>query len=100
MKVILTRRAQTDLRQIGLWIAKDNPPRSRTYVEEIRDACLALGPFPKKWPVVAQMSDGPMRRGLHGPYAIFYVIKPGRVTVLAVVHGSRLSDPGQIPDNP
>lgn len=96
MKVALARRAQSDLRQIGQWIARDNPRRARTYVEDLMATCLSLRQFPEQWPVV---SKGPptMRRAVHGKYAIFYLVRTDRVLVLAIIHGSRLIDPGRIP---
>ena len=94
--MVLTRRAQTDLRQIGRWIARDSPRRSKTYVEEIQRTCQGLALFPEKWAVVSQRPE-PVRRAIHGSYAIFYVVRPGRVMVVAVVHGAQLSDPGEIP---
>ena len=38
-----------------------------------------------------------MRRAVHGKYAIFYLVVPDRVLVLAIIHGSRLITPGRIP---
>lgn len=95
MKVIITPKAQSDLRDIGRWIARDNRPRSRTYVVELRQKCLALGHYPERSPIVTQRRE-PVRRALHGPYAIFYVVRAERVVVLSVVNAARLQSPGQI----
>ncbi|MGV9008385.1 type II toxin-antitoxin system RelE/ParE family toxin [Brevundimonas sp.] len=95
MKVIITPKGQSDLRDIGRWIARDNRPRSKTYVAELRQKCLSLGQFPERSPVVAHRRE-PVRRTLHGAYAIFYVVRPERVVVLSVVNAARLQSPGQI----
>lgn len=95
MKVSLTPKAQSDLREIGRWIARDNRPRSKTYVREIRLKCLALGQHPERSPIVVQQRE-PVRRAVHGSYAIFYVVRSERVVVLSVIHAARLQSPDQI----
>jgi plasmid stabilization system protein ParE len=96
LKVVLTRRAQAELRQIGRWIARDNPRRGKTYVEELLVTCRSLSQFPEQWAVVSERPE-PVRRAIHGNYLIFYVLRPWRVLVTAITHGSRLIDPGRIP---
>jgi plasmid stabilization system protein ParE len=96
LKVTLTKRAQADLRQIGRWIARDNARRARTYVEELLTTCLSLREFPEQWPVVSKGREK-TRRAVHGRYCIFYVVRPKRVMVTAIIHGSRLIYPGEVP---
>lgn len=42
MKVRLTQEAIADLRDIGHWIALDDPERAITFVQELADKCLSL----------------------------------------------------------
>ena len=46
MNVRLTAEAEADLERIADTIARDNPPRALTFVQELRAACLGLADFP------------------------------------------------------
>ncbi|HEY0130718.1 MAG TPA: type II toxin-antitoxin system RelE/ParE family toxin [Allosphingosinicella sp.] len=77
MKVRITQAALADLRDIGHWIALDDPERAITFVQELAEKCLSLSdrpspirPRPRR--VKASGSDGianpdplPCRRGDH-----------------------------------
>jgi plasmid stabilization system protein ParE len=91
-KVIFTRRAKSNLRSIGDWIARDNPPRAVTFVGELRDACTGLLDFPSAYPVVAGLAGEPVRKRVFGAYLILYEIEGDDVRILAIVHGARDPD--------
>lgn len=42
MKIRITQEAFTDLRDIGHWIALDDPERALTFVQELAEKCLGL----------------------------------------------------------
>jgi plasmid stabilization system protein ParE len=42
MKVRITQAAFADLRDIGHWIALDDPERAVTFVQELGEKCLSL----------------------------------------------------------
>ena len=46
MNVRLTAEAEADLERIADTIARDNPPRALTFVQELRAACLGLARSP------------------------------------------------------
>lgn len=50
MKVQLTAEAERDLESIADRIAEDNPQRAISFIGELRDSCLGLARFPKRFP--------------------------------------------------
>lgn len=88
MIVHLTAEAERDLEQIGDWIARDNPARAVTFIEEIQRTCLDLAEFPERFPLVPRYEDWRVRHRTKGNYLIFYRVEPARVVILHVVHGA------------
>ena len=52
MIVRLTAEAESDLEQIGDYIAEDNPKRALSFVLALRDKCLGLADAPYGFPLV------------------------------------------------
>ncbi|WBH15715.1 type II toxin-antitoxin system RelE/ParE family toxin [Sphingomonas radiodurans] len=89
-EVIFSPQSQRDLREVGDYIAQDNPARATTFLGELEAACRSLGEFPSRFPSAPRF--GPNARRLnHGRYAIIYEVE-GFVTILAIVHGARNLD--------
>ena len=88
MKVRLTAEAEADLERIADTIARDNPPRAVTFVQELRAACLGLAEFPERFPLVPHYADRGVRHRVHGNYLVFYRVEADGVTVLHVLHGA------------
>lgn len=89
MKVEITDRAKSDLRMIGRWIARDNRPRSLTFVGELRQRCRAIGSRPRAYPLLQGFETEGIRRCNHRSYLIFYRIEGDKVRILHVMHGAR-----------
>jgi toxin ParE1/3/4 len=88
MRVEIMPQAWSDLAEIGDYIAQDSEERASSFVEELREASLALSDFPERRAIVPEYRDLGVRSRSHGPYVIFYRIG-GSVQVLRVVHGRR-----------
>jgi plasmid stabilization system protein ParE len=88
MKVFLTQAALADLRDIGHWIALDDPERAVTFVRELGDKCLGLAGNPFLYPSAPEIGVG-VRKRRHQRYLILYRIERDRVEILHVVHGAR-----------
>ena len=88
MIVRLTAEAETDLERIAEHIAQDNPPRALTFAQELRAACLGLGDFPERFPLVPRYANRGVRHRVYGDYLIFYRFDGASVTVLHVLHGA------------
>lgn len=73
MIVRLLPDAEADLEGIGDFIARDNPRRALSFVQELRTACLGLSELAYAFPLVPHYIEG----------------QPERVDILHVVHGAR-----------
>lgn len=86
--VKLSRRAQTNLRDLADWIARDNPDAALSFVGELRIACAELNDFPRRYPSAPHL--GPeVRRRTYGNYHIVYRLAGEDVVIIAIVHAAR-----------
>ncbi|PZQ62797.1 MAG: plasmid stabilization protein [Sphingomonas taxi] len=89
MKVVISSRARDDLDQIAAWIARDHPERAVSHNDELVDACIALGDYPRVYPRWPHHSAREIRRVNHNDHVIFYEVRATDVHVLTIVHGAR-----------
>ena len=89
MKVIIAREAIEDLVTIGEYIAKSNPARSDSFVEELYARCLALSEAPYAFQRIAHHTDRQIRKRPYRRYLILYEIGTTRIEVLRVFHGTQ-----------
>ncbi|AEI82193.1 hypothetical protein CNE_BB1p07760 (plasmid) [Cupriavidus necator N-1] len=90
--VRLTPLAEAELEAIADYIARDNPRRALSFVQELRDRCLSLADMPLTFPLVPRYEDRGIRHRVHGNYQIFYRVlgdPPARIDVLHVLHSAR-----------
>ncbi len=90
--VRLTPLAEAELEAIADYIARDNPRRALSFVQELRDWCLSLADMPLAFPLVPRYEDRGIRHRVHGNYQIFYRVvgdPPARIDVLHVLHSAR-----------
>lgn len=71
MKIEIARSARNDLTAIGDEIAKDNPARACSFVDELIDRCLSLSEHPERFPVALARPDRSVRKMTHGNYLTF-----------------------------
>ena len=88
MIVVLTREAEDDLERIGDFIARDNPDRAVTYVQELTAQCRSLSEAPRAFPIIMRHAHLGIRRRIYGNYLIFYRIGPDQIDVLHILHGA------------
>jgi plasmid stabilization system protein ParE len=89
MKVRFTAEADTDLRNIGDYIAADTPERAITFVAELREHSRQIGAMPHAFPAIGERGGFTYRRHRHGRYLICYRVRDGEVEVVRVLHGAR-----------
>lgn len=92
MIVRLTPLAEAELEAIADYIARDNPRRALSFVQELRERCLSLAEMPLAFPLVPRYDDRGIRHRVHGNYQIFYRVvgdPPERIDVLHVLHSAR-----------
>jgi toxin ParE1/3/4 len=88
-KVSLSDDALADLEEIADHIAHDSPKRARTFVRELRTACLALAEMSERFAMVGGLE---MRRRPYGNYGIYYEVDGNRVFVLRILNAAREVD--------
>ena len=86
MKVHLSAEAEAELETIGDHIAQDDPARAVSFVVELREACLGLGEFPRRFALVPRFERRGVRRRVHGNYLIFYRVDENAVFVVHILH--------------
>lgn len=89
MIVYLTAEAEQDLERIADYIAMDNPPRAVSFLEELREKCLALADMPERFPLVPRYEASGIRRRGHGNYLIFYRVETERVVIIHILNGAQ-----------
>jgi plasmid stabilization system protein ParE len=89
MKLVLTDEARADLVRIADWIARDNPRRAVTFVDEIEARCVQIPNMPRAHPLLPGREQSGLRRVVHGNYLIFYRVEPDHVVVVHILHGAR-----------
>jgi toxin ParE1/3/4 len=88
MRVVFTRLAEIDLEEIGDYIARDNPGRALTFVQELRAQCFKIAAAPLSCAVRPELGEN-LRSCAHGNYVIFFVVDGSRVLIARVLHGAR-----------
>ena len=89
MSVVITREAEANLEEIGDWIAEDNPLRAITFIETLRQKCLALADMPEGFPTVPRYEPSGIRRRPFRDYLIFYRVNDQTVEILHVLHAAQ-----------
>jgi toxin ParE1/3/4 len=88
VKVTFSPAAETDLMDIAVFIAQDNPKRALTFVDELEGKCDALGGAPGIGTSRPELGEG-VRMLPHGRYLIFYREASKGLRVERIIHGSR-----------
>lgn len=88
MKVTFSPAAATDLMDIAMFIAQDNPKRALTFVDELEGKCDALGGAPGIGTSRPELGEG-TRMLPHGRYLIFYREADKGLRIERIMHGSR-----------
>nr|WP_282554547.1 type II toxin-antitoxin system RelE/ParE family toxin [Providencia stuartii] len=84
MKLGISPLAEQDLESIGDWIAKDNPIRALSFIEELY----------QKWDSPTLYAERPeilpgLRSCAYGRYLLFFRVLEAEVRIERILHGSR-----------
>lgn len=88
-RVVWTRPARDDLREIRAYIAQDSERYARVVATRLVAAVRRLREYPLSGRVVPELGRPTVREVLEGSYRIVYRVTPDSVQILAVVHGAR-----------
>ena len=88
MRYELSPQAEIDLREIGDYIARDNPQRAASFVGELLAHSQRIAEHPEAYPARPELSEG-LRSCVHERYVIFFSASPERVRIERIIHDSR-----------
>jgi toxin ParE1/3/4 len=88
MRLHLSRRAQIDLVEIADYIARDNPERAASFIDEILEHCRGLIAFPRAARLRPEVGDG-VRIATFHRYLVIYVVGSEALEIRRIVHGAR-----------
>lgn len=88
MRLELSPAADADLIAIASFIARDNPPRALTFVDELEAVCGKLLDFPRSGADRSEIRAG-LRSRPHGNYVIFYTVGDAVIRIDRILHGAR-----------
>ena len=98
MRVILSDQAKAGLREITLYIARDNKARARSFMRQILAKTRELGDMPRAFPLVQRYEHHGIRRRPYRDYLIFYRVEDDRVAVIHILHGATDYEPLLFPE--
>jgi plasmid stabilization system protein ParE len=90
MKLRWTRRAESQLVEIGRFIARDKPGAARRWVEGLRRRAAEAAQRPLSGRVVPELGRDDVREVIIRGYRIVYRVGDGLVEVLTVFESHRL----------
>jgi toxin ParE1/3/4 len=80
--------AEADLLDIAAYIARDNPMRALSFIDELESRCADLLRFPEAGTPRPELAPD-LRSKPHGRYVIFYTPGPTAVRIERILHGAR-----------
>ncbi|MFS0515570.1 type II toxin-antitoxin system RelE/ParE family toxin [Nostoc sp. UIC 10607] len=89
MNVYWTTTAVENLSAIYAYIAQTSPQYAARIVDRITRRSEQIANFPLSGRIVLEFETEQIREVIEGSYRIIYYIKPEKVDVLAVIHGSQ-----------
>jgi toxin ParE1/3/4 len=99
MKLVITDEAKADLRQIGEWIAEDNPVRALSFVDELEDRCARLIEMPRAYLSACTASRKQWRAARTSRRRPYFLPRPAdTIDILHVLNGARDYEPILFPD--
>ena len=88
MRLVVSPRAEADLRDIGDWIEARDPGAALRWLAEIKGRMDLLKTSPGMGAPRFETRRG-LRMVLHGDYLVLYTPKRDHILVVRVVHGAR-----------
>ncbi len=88
MRCLYSARAVDDLDDIAGYIARDNPQRALSFIDELQQRCEQLASFPAAAPLRPDIADG-IRMVPFGRYLILYSVAGDHLLIERIVHGAR-----------
>ena len=90
MRVLWTENAIDHLTNIYEYIAINSPTYARRMIDRITRRSEQIAEHALSGRKVPEFDAEDIREIIEKPYRIIYRIKPGRIDIIAVIHGARL----------
>ncbi|WP_417691785.1 type II toxin-antitoxin system RelE/ParE family toxin [Roseibium sp.] len=87
-RLVILPKARDDLREIGDYIARDNPGRALSFINEIEARLRQVAARPQSFPSRKDLHAG-LRSARHGRYLIFFREVQNTVQIVRVLQGQR-----------
>jgi toxin ParE1/3/4 len=87
-RLVFSPRAEADLEGIGDYIARDNPARAISFLDELRAHCDRIAATPGSYPAREDLAAG-LRMAVHGRYLILFGTNRDGVRIERILHGAR-----------
>ena len=88
MRFEVRQAARNDLSDIATYIARDNPERAVSFIEELLARIEMVFERPLSFPARGELGAG-VRSAIHGRYLIFFRVSERLIEILRVLHGAR-----------
>lgn len=98
MKIVFSALAKAGLRDIALFIARDNKARAISFVRMLETKAREIADAPLSFPLVPRYERYGIRRRPYRDYLIFYRVEDDRITIVHILHGARDYSPLLFPD--
>ena len=85
--------AVEDIESIANYIKRDYQYYARAVVSRIFSVSESILDQPSQGRIVPEIDDASIRERFVHKYRVIYRVEPGRILIVAVIHGSRLLDP-------
>ena len=89
MRVEWSAAASEDLGDLVRYISRDSVFYGRRFGQKVVLATRRLKRFPESGRMIPEADDRALREIIVQGYRVMYRLEPGRVLVLAIIHGSR-----------
>ena len=87
-RLVLSPRAQLDLEEIEDYIARDNPARATSFLDELKAHCERILEMPDASPAREDLGAG-IRMAVHGRYLILFRTDADIVRIERFLHSAR-----------
>lgn len=88
MRLSFSPQAETDLEEIGDYIALDYPVRALSFVAELRDRSALIAKTPHAFPAREDLAEG-LRMMVYHAYVVFYRVLDVEIRIERILHASR-----------
>lgn len=87
MRLVVREAAEADIAEAASWYEQRSPGLGSEFLRMVDVALAEIARMPERYPVMR----GRARRAIlrHFPYAVFFVVRPDLVSVIACLHARR-----------